>query len=235
MLVWIPGVSVEEAGEPGTRLSDSPEWVYLLRDFDAIYRQGSAGGSRAIRSHLRRVRERISDVFEADPVLVDRPAATLPVVTHLSRALDTGSHGVLGALSRSLFRISDRLCWEYGYERVPRPLARKYGYCEVVGPQGPVPAADLILGLVLFAPNTTYPQHHHQDIEESYVAISGPWSENDVAVYAPGSLILNRADHEHRITTGPYEPCLLAYAWIGPAERLANPGMRFTDRRRRVG
>ena len=31
---------------------------------------------------------------------------------------------------------------------------------------------------VLFAPNTTYPQHSHKEIEESYISISGAWSES---------------------------------------------------------
>jgi dimethylpropiothetin dethiomethylase len=210
------------------RLLDAPDWVYLLREFDAIYRFGYAGGSRAIRAHRRRVREAISDVFEANRQLVDRQATTKPVVEHLPRALDLGSRGVLDGLSRTLGRLADQLTWEYGYERVRKPLARKYAFCEILGPRGPIQAEQLILGLVLFAPRMTYPQHRHQGIEESYVSVAGAWSENDAAVYAPGSLVLNCAGHEHRITTGDYEPCLLAYAWTGPATRLAAPEMKFS-------
>ena len=88
--------------------------------------------------------------------------------------------------------MDGHLTWEFGYERVPKGLERKYAYCEILGPKGPVKADTLILGFVLFAPGTTYPQHSHKDIEESYVSIAGAWSENDTAVYAPGSLILNR-------------------------------------------
>lgn len=84
------------------------------------------------------------------------------------------------------------------------------------------------MGFVLFAPNTTYPQHLHRDIEVSYSSVAGAWSENNAAVYAPGSLILNKADQEHRITTGKRDPCLLAYAWVGPEEGLASPGMKLT-------
>ncbi len=214
------------------KLFDAPEWLYLLRDYDAIYRHGSAGGSKAIRSHRRKVREAISDVIEADPDIIEREPAGLPAAAHLPRALDLGSQGVLDGLSRTLARVSDQLTWEYGYERVPPALRRKYAHCEILGPRGPVHSEILILGLVLFAPRTTYPQHHHPDIEESYVSVAGAWSENDGAVYAPGSLILNRAHHEHRITTGDYEPCLLAYAWTGPPARLAAPGMKFSSPRR---
>lgn len=101
----------------------------------------------------------------------------------------------------------------------------------MLGPQGPILSDRLILGFVLFAPNTTYPQHHHKEIEESYISISGNWSENDQAVYAPGSLILNRSGDNHRITTGERDPCLLAYAWVGPRERLSQPGMNFSRKK----
>ena len=71
-------------------------------------------------------------------------------------------------------------------------------------------------------------------IEESYISVAGAWSENEQAVYAPGSLILNKPGQEHRITTGQFDPCLLAWAWIGPGERLAEPGMKFSKSRKRV-
>jgi dimethylpropiothetin dethiomethylase len=214
------------------RLRERPDLGYLVREYDTIYRHGSAGGSKPIRGHLRRVRESIGQLLDSDPEVVDREPSSLPVTAHLGRALDVGSRGVLGDLSSSLDRVAHRLHWEYGYEKVPRGLAAKYGYCEIVGPRGPVVTDRIILGLVLFAPGTIYPQHHHRDIEESYVSIAGAWSENDGAVYAPGSLILNAAGHAHRITTGMYEPCLLAYAWLGPVEQLHAPDMRLSFSRR---
>ncbi len=216
----------------GTRLRDSPDWRYLLREVDAMYRRGSDGGSAAIRRHRRHVRERISAVIEANPELVHREPVEKPVCGYLGRALDNGTSGAMAPMARALDRVAEKLTWEYGYTKVPRALAGKCAYCELMGPQGPIPAEKIILGLVLFAPKTTYPQHSHADIEESYISISGAWSENDMAVYAPGSLILNRAAHEHRITTGAEEPCLLAYAWTGVAERLSAPGMKFSARRK---
>ncbi|PJE35362.1 dimethlysulfonioproprionate lyase DddL [Pseudooceanicola lipolyticus] len=213
-------------------LSDSPGWQYLLREFDMLYRYGSAGGSRAIRSHRKRVRDRLAAITDRNPVLEMREPLTKPVVEHLHRALDLGEVNDLNGMCRALRRVQAGLTWEYGYERVPKALEKKYAYCEVMGPRGPVMAEGLILGFVLFAPKTTYPQHSHSDIEESYVSVSGAWSENETAVFAPGSMILNRSGQEHRITTGEYDPCLLAYAWIGPEERLSAPGMRFSATRR---
>ncbi len=214
------------------RLADCPDWLYLLREVEALYRFGSAGGSKTIRSHRRHVRERLSAVIEANPAMKQRRPATKPVVAHLVRALDNGARGAMAPMARALSHVASDLTWEFGYQKVPKPLAQKYAYCEFLGPQGPIPSERLILGLVLFAPKTTYPQHSHKEIEESYVSISGAWSENDLAVYAPGSLILNVSGHEHRITTGPEEPCLLAYAWTGTEELLAAPPMKFSSRRK---
>ena len=213
-------------------LSDSPDWLYLLREFEALYRHGSAGGSAAIRSHRKQVRDRLSAVIAANPALTPRAPEALPVTAHLGRALDLGERAVMQGMARALREVRDRLSWEYGYEKVPKALAKKYAYCDILGPKGPIVAERLVLGFVLFAPNTTYPQHSHDGIEESYISISGAWSENDGAVYAPGSLILNRPGTEHRITTGTMDPCLLAYAWTGPEARLAAPGMKLSPKRR---
>lgn len=213
----------ETCGE--MRLLDVPNWIYLVREFDTLYRHGSAGGSAAIRGHRKRVRDRISSAIARNPVLAPSEPDTKPVTSHFARALDLGERGAMQGMARALREVRDDLVWEYGYEKLPKALARKYAFCEIMGPKGPVPSENLILGFVLFAPGTTYPQHSHDDIEESYISVSGSWSENDAAVYAPGSLILNRSGTEHRITTGEYDPCLLAYAWCGPAERLSRPGM----------
>lgn len=213
------------------RLSDCPDWGYLLREFDLLYRDRSDGGSKVIRSHRKRVRDALSAVIAANPTIDLRQPAAKPVTAHLGRAIDIGERGVVHGLARALSRVADQLTWEYGYEKVPKALAQKYGYCEVMGPRGPVMSDRLILGFVLFAPKTTYPQHSHKEIEESYISVAGSWSENDGAVYAPGSLILNRPDHEHRITTADLAPCLLAYAWIGPPDILSAPGMKLSSTR----
>jgi dimethylpropiothetin dethiomethylase len=227
-----PSEPVDATGASVPRLFDCPDWLYLLRDFDALYRHGSAGGSRLIRAHRKRVRDALSQLIDANPAMDFRQPAAKPVTAHLARALDLGQRAAVDAMARSLGRVAPALTWEYGYEKVPRALAQKYAYCEVAGPRGPVRTERLVLGFVLLAPRTTYPQHSHAEIEESYISIAGAWSENDTAVHAPGSLILNRPAHEHRITTADLDPCLLAYAWIGPEERLSAPGMKLSTSRR---
>ena len=114
---------------------------------------------------------------------------------------------------------------------MPVWLCEKYASSELIGPKGPIFSELLILGLVLFAPGTTYSKNYHQSVSESYVCLSDAISENDVGVYAPGSLILNPPEHPHRITTSDREPSLLAYAWVGSPAKLVNPKMAFIRQR----
>ena len=227
-----PPEARDTARADALRLRDEPDWYYLLREFEALYRYGSAGGSDLIRSHRSKVRNALSAVFTANPPIVAKEPQSKPVSIHLSRALDVGERGAMQGMARALREVRHRLTWEYGYDRMSKGLARKYAYCEVMGNQGPVQSDRLILGFVLFAPNTIYPQHSHNGIEESYISVAGSWSENQAAVYAPGSLILNKPGDEHRITTGDQGPCLLAFAWIGPKERLAAPAMKLSATRK---
>ncbi len=209
------------------RLSQWADWRWLLSDLDEVYRRSSAGGSAIIRSHQKRVRDALGRLMQSNPQFIPRQPESRPVTAHLPRALDLAANGPLASMGRTLSRVAPELAWEYGYDRMPGALANRYAFAEIAGPRGPVASNEVILGLVLFSPGAVYPQHAHEGIEESYVSLAGAWSENDAAVYAPGSLILNRPGQHHRITVGDKAPCLLAYAWIGGADRLSAPGMRF--------
>ncbi|MGG7566116.1 dimethylsulfonioproprionate lyase family protein [Rhodovulum sp. DZ06] len=210
------------------RLSDRPDWLYLLREFQELYRRRSAGGSKPIRSHMKAVRDAIGKVIAADAPVRPRAPETKPVTAHFARALDNGRMQVTGSVVRSLEHVAPELSWLYGYDKVPAGLGRKYAYAEIAGPFGPVVSEHVILGLVLFGPSCTYPAHAHDGLTESYVTLSGSVSENDAGVFAPGSLIFNPPGRTHRITTADHEPSLLAYAWHGPAEVLSGQKMVFS-------
>jgi len=216
-------------------LSRFPDWLYLIREFDYAYRSGSAGGSPAVRSHLKRVRDALAKAQAADPVVTLPEPRTKPVQAHLERALDNGLDGSMRSMVKAIENVKSRVAWEYGYERMPKHLEGKYAYADLMSPVGPVIWPDLTLGLVLFAPRTTYPAHSHEGITESYISLSGHWSENDAGVYAPGSIVLNLPRHTHTITTADREPVLLAYAWVGEREYLAAPAMKFSRKSNRLG
>ena len=213
------------------RLSDRIDWQYTLREFWNVYRFGSAGGSKPIRTHQRDVRNRISEEMDADPQVTSRDARQLPVCAWLGRAVDQGLLERTAPLVRALRRVLDEVEWEYGYERVPRGLTKKYGYAELMGPRGPVVSTRVILGVVLFAPRCTYPAHSHAGVSESYICLSGVISESNSGVYAPGSLLFNPPEATHRMTTGDFEPTLLAYAWSGPPAKLVDQPMSFSRNR----
>ncbi len=172
-----------ETSKQGTavdRLSDAPDWLYLLQAFDTVYRLGSDGGSKLIRGHKERVREALADIIRADPPLLKREASTKPVTAHLPRALDLGRGGALADMSGVLSRCENQLTWEYGYAHVPPALARNYAYCEILGPQGPIQSDRLILGFVLFAPGTVYPEHNTRGSKRATCPLPGPGRKTTV-------------------------------------------------------
>ena len=213
-------------------LKSLPDWQYLLQEFYELYRYLPAGGSSRIRTHQRKAREAISRVIKANALVRPQPLEDKPVTAHLRRALDEGCADRMASVVRSLDAVSEKLSWQYGYEKVPSGLVGSYGYAEVAGPQGPIVTSEIILGVVLFAPGCTYPAHAHSGITESYVCLSGAVSENHQGVYMPGSMIFNPPEHLHRITVGDREPALLAYAWLGQAADLQHQKMVFTRTRK---
>jgi dimethylpropiothetin dethiomethylase len=222
-------VAVTEANDDSQkRLNDIPDWIYLLREFYEIYRFLSSGGSNHIRAHQRAVREAISRVMSSNRQLVLGTGIQKPVTGHLRRALDEGRVERHSNIIRAIEAVQASIDWQYGYEKVPRGLKDKYAYAELCGPSGPVISEEVILGLVLFAPDCTYPSHAHDGITESYVCLSGAVSENHQGVYAPGSMIFNPPGQRHRITVSNREPALMAYAWVGPKDKLADQKMVFS-------
>ena len=208
-------------------LREFPDWSYLLKEYYEFYRFLPSGGSGRIRAHQRAVREAIARARHPGAAIMFREAAEKPVVAHLRRALDEGRQEKFATLIRAIDAVKHQISWQYGYESVPKGLAGKYAFAEFAGPYGPIVTGELILGVVLFAPGCTYPNHAHDGISESYICLSGAISENDEGVLAPGSLLFNPPGKAHRITTSDQEPSLLAYAWHGPPEKLAGQKMVF--------
>jgi dimethylpropiothetin dethiomethylase len=223
---------MSDSTSPSETLRSLPNWRYMLRECDELYRFLPAGGSDKIAGHQRKVREAISRLLKSNATVHTQPRAEKPVTAHLRRALDEGRQGVLAPAVRALDAISENLSWQWGYETVPKGLQDSYAYAEIAGPNGPIYSEEIILGVVLFGPNCTYPAHAHKGITESYVCLSGAVSENHQGVYVPGSMIFNPPDHLHRITVGKSEPALLAYAWIGAKEDLHDQKMVFTRSRK---
>ena len=214
-------------------LSKRSDWRYVLREYYNIYRFGMAGGSKKIGGHMRTVQSRLSRVLNHDAEFRAPAPERKPVCDHLGRALDNGEQEKTQSFVRAIEKIAPELHWQYGYQDMPKSLEHKYAYSELLGPNGPIVCDNLILGLVLFAPNCVYPAHSHQEIVESYYCLSGFVSQNSTGVYPPGSILYNQSHYEHSITTALYEPVLLSYVWVGEPEVLESFDMSFSPRKRR--
>jgi dimethylpropiothetin dethiomethylase len=81
------------------RLSDNPDWGYLLREFYELYRFLPSGGSVPIRAHQRVVREAISRTIKENAEIRLREPNILPVTQHLRRSLDQGKSKKVQVLS----------------------------------------------------------------------------------------------------------------------------------------
>lgn len=211
-------------------LRDHPDLAYYLRDLRFYYLERSAGGSKAIRSHMKKAREALGKALKSDPRISLCQPERLPVRRHFSRALDRGVSGPGETMIQALSRFEPLLRWGYGYDRMPGRLKETYAYAEILGPRGPVVSDDVVAGIVLLAPDSVYPSHSHEGVTESYIVLSGALSQNDAGVYVPGSMIFNPPEHSHRITVDRLEPCLLSYVWIGSPKALAEQKMRLKGR-----
>lgn len=210
------------------KLRDDADLYYLLREFDTAYRYASHGGSLQIRTHMRRVRDRISRVLKENGQVQYTVPSRVPANAHLARAIDRGELDTNESFVRATHKLADRLAWQHGYDRISQSLARKFGYADVLGPAGLIRADDIALGFVLFAPDCVYPSHKHDGITESYIVLSGACSQNDIGVFRAPSMIFNAAGTTHTIRTPATEPVLLAYAWTAEPEDLAAHKMKFT-------
>jgi len=86
----------------------------------------------------------------------------------------------------------------------------------LMGPDGPIPAPDVRLGLVYMRPDSYYPLQLH-DADETYVIVTGQalWTAGeDVRMRRAGELIHHPSLMPHAFRTGP-EGFLAIWRWSG--------------------
>ncbi|MDW4549340.1 dimethylsulfonioproprionate lyase family protein [Defluviimonas sp. D31] len=86
----------------------------------------------------------------------------------------------------------------------------------LMGPDGPIPAPDLRLGLFYQRPNSYYALHNH-DADETYVILAGQafWTAGeDRRMRVPGDMIHHPSLMPHAFRTGP-EGVLALWRWSG--------------------
>jgi quercetin dioxygenase-like cupin family protein len=149
----------------------------------------------------------------------------LPVCRHWPTARAEAALGPVAEIGRALATLGPSLHWAQNpnYRRQPPHPAflHGYGYAVLAGPAaGPPPllrAERLALGVLILAPCTLYPLHHHPAIEQ-YVVLSGdgewwrgpgPWRRH------PAGAVVHHSPHvPHAMRAGP-RPLLALYLWRG--------------------
>ncbi|MCB2135223.1 MAG: hypothetical protein KDE08_04650 [Rhodobacteraceae bacterium] len=128
--------------------------------------------------------------------------------------LSKGGHPAAAAI------LSAQDCLPWVDNAIARPLSAEAAdistYATLLGPDGPIFAADLRLGLYYQRPDTYYALHNH-DADETYAIICGEalWtSGEDVRMRGPGSMIHHPSLMPHAFRSGP-EGFLALWRWSG--------------------
>jgi mannose-6-phosphate isomerase-like protein (cupin superfamily) len=144
------------------------------------------------------------------------PTRVPAIVTHLDSAVNAAdAHPLLGILQCDLLFLDwQEAEWGIG---MPSDFVGRYGFVELVGPDGMLPHAGFRFGLYLQAPMTYYPRHWHA-AEEFYFLLSGmaEWRRGDNPANALHSddLIRHASGEPHAMRTFAM-PLLAMWAWVG--------------------
>lgn len=136
--------------------------------------------------------------------------------------LDTGIRNVLAAshhpAAQAILQAHDYLPW--GSNPVEgtteKSIAALISVATLLGPEGPIPAPDVRLGLVYMQPDCYYPLHIH-DADETYAIIAGQalWTAgDDVRMRGAGDMIHHPSLMPHAFRTGP-DGFLALWRWSG--------------------
>ena len=146
--------------------------------------------------------------------------ATLPCVKYLHESLKPGhaTSDVHANLLKACADVAPFCEWRNKYQSGgSNDLVQRFGYCDVVGPDGYLGAEVVTLGLVLLGPQVFYPYHYHP-ARELYFVLSGTaeWGvvQGPTVAREPGSFILHTENQPHAMQT--QEQSLLAISlWRG--------------------
>jgi quercetin dioxygenase-like cupin family protein len=142
----------------------------------------------------------------------------------LASAIAVGLHDGVTGIVAALAAIPRALPWDYQYPPHPSAgdLAKRIGFAELIGPDGPMHAPQCRVGFTLIAADTFYPLHAHPAIE-LYLVIAGhaEWTASDARqVVPPGRFVLHRSNEPHAMRTLT-EPLLALYSWSGDLDTAA--------------
>ncbi|MEM9043885.1 MAG: dimethylsulfonioproprionate lyase family protein [Pseudomonadota bacterium] len=160
------------------------------------------------------------------PLARDLPLAAIKI-PHLAETLSQPDRI---PLTDHLAPLIDYLNWEdhQDWTDIPLPFRREFAYCELVGPDGAIPAETFRMGLYVQFPNSFYPLHNHA-AEELYLPLSGTahwWRDGVEDQPSPPGTLIRHAPYERHASRTTDEPLLAIWTWtgmIGPGTYLCDP------------
>ena len=201
-------------------------WFSILAEYLSLYQSVFSTARSEMKKHKQAVVHKIKEQQTNFELSFAKKKKEKPVCDYLEQAIKTENNDETAILLNLIDQVRDSLTWEYGYNKLPEELQEKYAYSELLGPTGPILGQNLILGLVLLAPDCVYPEHSHDQIAESYLVLSGRVTLNDSQEFCAADSIYNLPGKKHKLVTTD-QPCLLAYAWSADKEILTNNAMEF--------
>ncbi|NRB18755.1 MAG: hypothetical protein HRU33_14640 [Rhodobacteraceae bacterium] len=183
----------------------------------------------------------ISEVFEAEtnpqgphtaktlmvtpsPVTFD-PVPQCLLDEAMRRVLAASDHPVAGAI----LKAQNLLPWGSNpvEGNTKKSIAAMISVASLLGPEGPIPAPDVRLGLIYMRPDSYYPLHLH-DADETYAIIAGQalWTAgDDIRMRQAGDMIHHPSVMPHAFRTGA-EGFLAIWRWSGD---INTHSYRFTE------
>ncbi|MCV2872211.1 dimethylsulfonioproprionate lyase family protein [Defluviimonas sp. WL0050] len=172
----------------------------------------------------------LADIYRAEGRDAAERTAHALTTTPAPEAFERQTPCALDALMRDLLATSDHPAAQAilaAQDLIPwgtNPVADRMSddaaaICAVttlMGPDGPIPAPDLRLGLFYQRPNSYYALHNH-DADETYVILAGEafWTAGeDRRTRRPGDMIHHPSLMPHAFRTGP-EGVLALWRWSG--------------------
>ncbi len=136
--------------------------------------------------------------------------------------LDAGIRSVLAdsdhPTARSVLKAQNLLPWGSNpvEESTEESIAAMISVATLMGPEGPIPAPDVRLGLVYMRPDSYYPLHLH-DADETYAIVAGQalWTAgDDIRMRGAGEMIHHPSLMPHAFRTGS-DGFLAIWRWSG--------------------
>ena len=151
---------------------------------------------------------------------VDVERTQLPAANALEAALEQAHPSAQGLLVTFL-QHRQRLRWEQSYKKsdgvVSDAMLASYGFCEILGKQGPFVSERIRAGIGIYGPGIEYPMHRHHP-EEIYIVLAGT-ADFMIGAAAglrksPGDVVFMKSNTPHGFRTGD-ETLVVYYLWQG--------------------